>query len=85
MKKSPLWEEEAADEPLFDVKQFSSWLESSNFQTRIKYSTYLPPHIFYKIGQRQGEYLLSVTDSIFGSVPGIKKFAGVIIAEGVKK
>jgi len=85
MDKLPLWEEEAADEPLFDAEQFSSWLASSNFQTRIKYSTYLPPHIFYKIGQKSGEKLLSTTDSIFGLIPGIQKLAGVIIAEGVKK
>lgn len=85
MDKLPLWEEEAADEPLFDAKQFSTWLASSNFQTSIKYSTYLPPHIFYKVGQRPGEYLLSVSDTIFGAIPGIQKLAGVIIAEGVKK
>ena len=85
MNKLPLWEEEAADEPLFDAKQFSTWLASSKFETRIKYSTYLPPHIFYKMSQRPGEYLLSISDTIFSAIPGIRKLAGVIIAEGVKK
>jgi len=85
MEKFTLWEEEAADEPLFDSKQFTSWLESVGFQIKIKYSTYLPPHFFYIISQKHGERLLSASDAVFSSIPGVRKLAGVIIAEGVRQ
>ncbi len=84
MKRWTLWEEEAADEPLFNAQQWQSWLGSCGVRPSIRYSTYLPPHLFYALGGKAGEVVLSGTDRLFGSLPGVRRLAGVIIAEGVK-
>lgn len=84
MRVRPLWEEEAADEPLFDEAQLRGWLEPNRIKCRIRLSTYLPPHLFYRIGSRLGELLLTGSDWLLSTLPGIRRFAGVIIVEGVK-
>jgi ubiquinone/menaquinone biosynthesis C-methylase UbiE/uncharacterized protein YbaR (Trm112 family) len=84
MRVRPLWEEEAADEPLFDEAQLRGWLEPHRIRCRIRFSTYLPPHLFYRIGSRMGELLLSGSDRVLSTLPGIRRFAGVIIVEGIK-
>jgi len=84
MRVRPLWQEEAADDPLFSESQFREWLGRGNVRVDIKISTYLPPHLFYGIGQRSGERLLAWSDRLFSALPGVRRLGGVIIAEGVK-
>lgn len=84
MRRWPLWQEEANDDPLFEAGQFRAWLKAGGIDCRIRYSTYLPPHLFYVVNGAKGDFLLSSTDRFFGSIPGLRRFAGVIIAEGVK-
>jgi len=84
MRRKPLWEEEAADEPLFTARQFSQWLGAAGFAVEIGYSTYLPPHLFYAIGRMAGQRLLAGSDAIFSALPGVRRLAGVIVAKGVK-
>jgi SAM-dependent methyltransferase len=85
MKRWTLWEEEAADEPLFNAQQWEGWLGRCGIQPKIRYSTYLPPHLFYVLKGKVGEAVLSGTDRLFGSLPGVRRLAGVIIAEGAKR
>ena len=48
MRQWKLWHEEANDEPLFTgPRSFTNWLSEAGFNTKISYSTYLPPHLFY--------------------------------------
>jgi ubiquinone/menaquinone biosynthesis C-methylase UbiE/uncharacterized protein YbaR (Trm112 family) len=84
MRVRPLWEEEAADEPLFDEPQFRGWLEPHQIECRVKLSTYLPPHLFYGVGAKAGRRILSLSDRFFSAIPGIRRLAGVIIVEGTK-
>lgn len=84
MRQWPLWQEEANEDPLFEASQFRSWLKAGGIDCRIRYSTYFPPHLFYAITGAKGDLLLSTTDRLFGSIPGVRRFAGVIIAEGIK-
>jgi hypothetical protein len=84
MRVCPLWQEEASEDPLFTERQFCEWLQRGNIRSKIRCSTYLPPHFFYGVGQRIGELSLRWTDAVFSAVPGIRKLGGVIIAEGVK-
>ncbi len=85
MKLCTLWQEDAADEPLFNETQWRSWLTTSGILPVFRYSTYLPPHLFYMFRGKLGEVLLSASDQFFGSLPGIRKLAGVIVAEGVRQ
>jgi hypothetical protein len=84
MRHWNLWKEEANDDPLFTRKKFQTWLSAGGLDARICYSTYLPPHLFYLIDRRKGEWLLGTTDVVFNSVPGLRRLGGVIIAEAVK-
>jgi hypothetical protein len=44
----------------------------------------LPPHLFYLINQRKGEWLLATTDFLFNAIRGLRRLGGVIIAEAIK-
>jgi len=85
MKGWKLWHEQANDDPLFEKSQLSRWLQAGGFKYSIRYSTFLPPHLWYLVNRPAGDLLLSVTDRVFGAVPGIRTFGGVIIAEAVKE
>jgi len=84
MRRWPLWQEEANDAPLFEASQLREFLKASGIDCSIRYSTFLPPHLFYFLKPSYGHFLLSATDGLLGSVPGIRLCAGVIIAEGTK-
>jgi SAM-dependent methyltransferase len=85
MKLWTLWREEAADEPLFNETQWRDWLTASGIAPLIRYSTYLPPHVFYAVRGKIGEALLTASDALFGNLPGIRKLGGIIIAEGLRQ
>ena len=79
-----LYEEEAREDPLLEERQLAGWFTAAGLTSRVRLSTYLPPHLLYLCTVRMSERLLSATDAILTRVPGIRKVAGVIMAEGVK-
>ena len=85
MRVVPLWQEEAADEPLFKASQFRDWLTPSGVDLQIRYSTFLPPHLFYHLGPKAGMAVLGGSDSVFNAIPGVRRLGGVIVAEGCKR
>jgi len=84
MRHWNLWKEEANDDPLFTKTKLQTLLSAGGLDARISYSTYLPPHLFYLINQRKGDWLLATTDLLFNAIPGLRRLGGVIIAEAVK-
>jgi len=84
MRLRPLWQEEANDDPLFVEANLKQWLAAAGIRASFRFSTYVPPHLFYFLGQRMGERLLTFSDSVGNAVPGLKRLGGVIIAEGSK-
>jgi ubiquinone/menaquinone biosynthesis C-methylase UbiE/uncharacterized protein YbaR (Trm112 family) len=84
MKVWKLHDEKASDDPLIKEKCLKKWLDDAQIQGRIKFSTYLPPHIFLLLTEETSTALLSRTDTIFNSIPGFWKFSGLIYAEGIK-
>lgn len=84
MRLSPLWEEEAADEPLFSAQQWSNWFGLNGFKAKISYSTILPPHLFYLTGHGFGVWLLKASDSLVNLIPGVRRLCGVIVADAHK-
>ena len=85
MRRWMLWKEEANEAPLFTASQFLSWLGAGGLDARVRYSTYLPPHLFYLIKGRAGDRLLASTDAAFNAMPLVRRLGGVIIAEAVKR
>ena len=70
--------------PLFDAAQLRESLNAGGIDCSIRYSTFLPPHLFYFLKPSYGDALLSSTDRVLNSLPGIRRCAGLIIAEGTK-
>jgi len=85
MKVWKLYDEEASDDPLLSCRQLNQWLSDAGIKSRIKFSTYLPPHIFYILNVKTNVRLLKFSDLILNKIPIIKNLGGVIYAEGVKE
>jgi len=84
MKIWELYQEEARDEPLFVEKQLNTWYQSAGIKSEIKLSTYLPPHIFLFFSKGLCDVVLKISNAIFGTIPYIRGFAGIIVVEGEK-
>jgi SAM-dependent methyltransferase len=83
MRRWMLWMEEPNEAPT--AAQFLDWLGAGGLEARVRYSTYLPPHLFYLVKGRAADRLLVATDALFNAVPVLRRLGGVIIAEGVKR
>lgn len=77
-----LYDEHANEHPLMTEKTLRSWLEKAGIQSKIKISTFILPHLFYLFSDSTNRKLLHYTDVVFGSIPLLRKFGGIIIAEG---
>lgn len=84
MKIWKLHDEKASDDPLIKEKCLKKWLSDAKIQNTLKFSTYLPPHIFLFLTEKSSLILLSRTDNFFNRIPGFHKFSGLIISEGIK-
>jgi ubiquinone/menaquinone biosynthesis C-methylase UbiE len=84
MKIWKLHDEKASDDPLIKEKSLRKWLSDAKIQNTVKFSTYLPPHIFLFLTEKPSLALLSRTDNFFNRIPGFHKFSGLIISEGIK-
>jgi ubiquinone/menaquinone biosynthesis C-methylase UbiE/uncharacterized protein YbaR (Trm112 family) len=84
MKIWKLYDEEASDSPLIKEKILKDWLLDAKIQSKITYSTYIPPHIFLFLSQKQSLKLLKSTDDFFNKIPLFFKFSGMICSEGIK-
>jgi len=84
MRMWKLYDEEARDEPLFVAKQFYDWYGGAGVKGKVRISTYLPPHLYFFLSRRVGEIVLKTTNAIFGFIPYIKNFGGIIVVEGKK-
>lgn len=79
-----LYYDEASNSPLLSKKQLSKWLADASIEHRVRYSTYLPPHLLYLLSMAANVKLLKFSDYVFNRIPVIRTFGGAIIAEGIK-
>lgn len=82
MRLIPLYKEEEHSDARFTAAELETWARSAGLRTRIRLSTYLPPHVWYVLGARVGRALLSVTDAVLSRIPGVRHVAGIVIVEG---
>lgn len=79
-----LYDEQASDDPLFTEEQMQSWTGQSGIEARTIVSTYLPPHLFYLLPASLGQRVLQLSDKVIGSIPGLRRWGGMVITEGEK-
>ena len=84
MKIWKLYDEEASPSPLIEEKNLQKWLLEAQIQSNIRYSTYLPPHIFLFLREKLSLTLLKCTDNFFNKIPLFFRFSGIISSEGIK-
>ena len=60
MKIWKLYDEEASDSPLIKEKILKKWLWEAKIQSKVTYSTYIPPHIFLILLEKPGFALLKL-------------------------
>jgi ubiquinone/menaquinone biosynthesis C-methylase UbiE/uncharacterized protein YbaR (Trm112 family) len=84
MKIWKLYDEEASESPLIKEKILKKWLSDAKIQSKVTYSTYLPPHIFLILMEKPSLTLLKRTDDFFNKIPLFFKFSGIISSEGIK-
>lgn len=85
MKIKKLYDEEARGEPLFSERQLLDLMDAAGFEGRTQLSIYLPPHLFGLMSSKGAKRLLEVTDALLGHLPGVRRCAGYVIAQGVKR
>ena len=85
MKVKKLYDEEARDEPLLSERQLRDWMTAAGLDARTRLSIYLPPHLFAVLSVPAAARLLKVSDAFFGAIPGVRRWAGYVIAEGTKR
>ena len=79
-----LYEEETGEGKLLESRKLDKWLKNADIDGKIYFSTYLPPHLFHLLSKKLAFALLKSTD-FFNQVPIIKKWGGVVVAEGAKR
>jgi SAM-dependent methyltransferase/uncharacterized protein YbaR (Trm112 family) len=84
MRLWPLYAEEAADNPLIHEKNLASWYKEAGMECVIRYSTYLPPHLFLPLSEKNARRLLEKSDRFFNRIPFFSRFSGMILSEGIK-
>ena len=77
MKIYPLWHEEAGEMPLISEADLRGFL-SESVLSRVFYYVYVPPHLVNMLGMRWGKLLLTATDKIFGMIPVVRRWGGII-------
>jgi ubiquinone/menaquinone biosynthesis C-methylase UbiE/uncharacterized protein YbaR (Trm112 family) len=85
MSVCKLYSERANDHPLMTEHTLRSWLEKAGVQSKVKISTFILPHFFYLFSDSTNRKLLYYTDVLFGSIPLVRNWGGMIIAEGRKQ
>jgi SAM-dependent methyltransferase len=83
MRLWPLYAEEAADNPLIHEKNLALWYKSAGMECTIRYSTFLPPHLFLPLSPGNALRLLEHSDKL-SAIPFFSRFSGMIISEGIK-
>lgn len=84
MRHWKLYDEEASDAPLLSESQLKHWMAEAGLQGRTQLSIYLPPHLYIRLGASYAETLLLASDKFCRAFPGIRRWAGLIVAEGFK-
>ncbi|HMP73504.1 MAG TPA: methyltransferase domain-containing protein [Kiritimatiellia bacterium] len=84
MKVWKLYDEEAREDPLLKQEQLLQWMEQAGLIGQTQLSIYFPPHLFNAFKPPMAGNVLRASDRLFRSLPGLRRWAGYIIANGVK-
>jgi ubiquinone/menaquinone biosynthesis C-methylase UbiE/uncharacterized protein YbaR (Trm112 family) len=84
MRVRPIWKEEAGAEAQMAPADLQRWTASSDLRMSARASVFLPPHVFNRFAPERAERLLRRTDKLFGRIPGLRQWGGLLLIEGIK-
>lgn len=77
--------DDVEDNYLLSEKWLSQCLLNAGVQSRIRYSTFILPHVFYLFNNSLNIKLLRLSDIFCNKFSFLRHFGGAIIAEGIKQ
>lgn len=85
MRLSPLWHEEATDEPLFSGERIQGLVKPTPLVVETKSVVFLPPHFFNLFSASVAAKLLDLSNKFFCALPGLKNLGGIILIKGTNE
>ncbi len=82
MKLRPIWLEEAGAEAQLGSKELRRWTAATSLRVETKATVFVPPQLCNLIGYRASRGLLRATDWIFGRLPLLRRWGGLISIQG---
>ena len=79
MQISPLWYEEAGDEPLISRAMLDEWTRGLPTTIHCETRVFLPPHLANVFSAGTSTNIIRAMDALFGTIPWIKENGGLII------
>ena len=85
MRVARLWNEKAhPDHFTISAGQLHVWFAQAGLAGTVWTSVFLPPHVFNAVPSSVADWMLSVSDSLGRSVPGLRDQGGLVLFKGEK-
>jgi SAM-dependent methyltransferase len=84
MRLRPIWLEEAGASAQIGVEDLERWSSGSGLRLNTRPTVFVPPHLCNWIGERTARWLLRLTDGLFGRIPLLRRWGGLISISGRK-
>jgi SAM-dependent methyltransferase/uncharacterized protein YbaR (Trm112 family) len=82
MKLRPIWLEEAGAAAQLGAKQLAQWTDGTRLAVETRATVFVPPQLCNLIGYRAARQLLRATDWVFGRLPLVRRWGGLISIHG---
>jgi ubiquinone/menaquinone biosynthesis C-methylase UbiE len=84
MRVRPIWLEEAGPEAQMSADDLGGWAEQAGLQVDSHAAVFVPPQLCNLLGRRAARVLLRLTDWVFGHLPVLRRWGGLIVIAGEK-
>lgn len=84
MKLSPLWIEEAGQEPLISAEMLRGWIPDRTSHLQVMTHVFVPPHLLSALPPGWAARVLNVTDAVGSRLPFVRRNGGLIVFEARK-
>jgi ubiquinone/menaquinone biosynthesis C-methylase UbiE len=84
MRLRPIWLEEAGGNAQFGAAELERWRSGSALRLNTRPTVFVPPHLCNLIGERAARWLLRFTDRLFGRIPLLRRWGGLVSISGRK-
>jgi ubiquinone/menaquinone biosynthesis C-methylase UbiE/uncharacterized protein YbaR (Trm112 family) len=84
MRLRPIWLEEAGPQAQMSAKDLTGWADRAGLKVDTHATVFVPPQLCNLLGYRAASRLLRLTDWVFGHLPVLRHWGGLIVISGQK-